>query len=228
MSGESLNSIAVLGRDLLLVDVGGGAETHLAATDDEPTARAAMVNGRRDPPGSTLADDGGQEALLARRWAPSTLCGRVWWQMAAGEDHSVPGGHDVAVAPTCRSCLRAVDAWFPTARTPGGVEVLASVVAEAVETFGSVHITGVPAEHVEAVRRAARKHLRERGFRSQTLVVNAVVHVMFDDAYQSIDPVLSQGWINEALERIGTGESIGGNSAVGAHPIDWHTWVADD
>jgi hypothetical protein len=101
------------------------------------------------------------------------------------------------LAPTCRSCLRLVDAWFPTTEAPRGVELLASVVADTVETFGSAHITGVPGEHLESVRRSTRKHLRRRGFRSQTYVVNAVVHVMSDDAYQAIDPALSKGWIDE-------------------------------
>lgn len=38
MPDVGVNSVSVLGRELLLVDVGGGAETHLAATDDQPTA----------------------------------------------------------------------------------------------------------------------------------------------------------------------------------------------
>lgn len=48
MPAEGVNSISILGRDLLLVDVGGGVETHLAATDDSPTARAALAEGRLD------------------------------------------------------------------------------------------------------------------------------------------------------------------------------------
>jgi hypothetical protein len=78
------------------------------------------------------------------------------------------------------------------------------------------------------VRRSTRKHLRRRGFRSQTYVVNAVVHVMSDDAYQAIDPALSKGWIDEALARIDAGDpTLAERPVVTGHGVDWHTWVVD-
>ena len=227
MPGEGVNSISILGRDLLLVDVGGGAETHLAATDDQSTARSALVDGRLESLRAVATIGYEEAALTARRWAPSTLCGRVWWEMAAGEGGAFRRWQEVSLAPTCRSCLRIIDAWFPAADAPGGVELLASVVADTVEAFGSAHITSVPAEHVAAVRRAARKHLRDRGFRSQTYVVNAVVHVISDDAYQAIDPAVSQGWVNEAVTRIDAGDSGGDSPIAARHGVDWHTWVID-
>lgn len=228
MPDVGVNSVSVLGRELLLVDVGGGAETHLAATDDQPTAWAALAEGRTDSASRAVAAGYDQGALLARRWAPSTLCGRAWWEMTAGEGGTFRRWQEVALAPTCRSCLRLVDAWFPTTEAPRGVELLASVVADTVETFGSAHITGVPGEHLESVRRSTRKHLRRRGFRSQTYVVNAVVHVMSDDAYQAIDPALSKGWIDEALARIDAGDpTLAERPVVTGHGVDWHTWVVD-
>jgi hypothetical protein len=230
MPGENVNSISVLGRDLLLVDVGGGAETHLAATDDQPTARAALADGRLDParPGSAATGDDQDGTLLTRRWAPSTLCGRVWAEMAAGEGGTFRRWQEVSLAPTCRSCLRIVDAWFPTTEAPSGIGLIACVVAETVEALGSAYITGVPAEHIEAVRRAARKHLRDEGFRSQTNVVNAVVHVSSDDAYQAIDPELRRGWLDEAMARIDAGTSSDeGRTGLVGEAIDWHTWVVD-
>lgn len=66
------------------------------------------------------------------------------------------------------------------------------------------------------------------GFRSQTYVVNAVVHVMSDDAYQAIDPALSKGWIDEALARIDAGDpTLAERPVVTGHGVDWHTWVVD-
>lgn len=59
MPDVGVNSVSVLGRELLLVDVGGGAETHLAATDDQPTARlpspkvAPTRRAELLPPGTT-------------------------------------------------------------------------------------------------------------------------------------------------------------------------------
>lgn len=225
MPGEGVNSISILGRDLLLVDVGGGAETHLAATDDPPSARGALAKGRLESPREVAIVGYEEAALTVQRWAPSTLCGRVWWEMAAGEGGTFRRWQEVSLAPTCRSCLRVVDTWFPTSGAPGGVELLASVVADTVETYGSAHLTSVPAEQVEAVRRAARKHLRDRGFRSRTYVVNAVVHVISDDAYEAIDPAVSQRWVNEALPRIDAGESGGASPVAAERGVDWHTWV---
>lgn len=168
------NSISVLDRDLLLVDVGGGAETHLAAVAQEE-GRSADHQGN-DP---TPADG---------RWERTTLCGRTWNRMAAGADELLPLWRDPALAPTCRSCLRTVDTWFPAADTPAGVHLLAAVVAEEVIRFSSAYITSVPVEHVEAVRRAVRQALRSAGFRSNTTVINGVVHVWSDDAYHALDP----------------------------------------
>ena len=41
MTDEVLNTLAVLGHRLLLVDVGGGFETHLCEATSDSTARAA-------------------------------------------------------------------------------------------------------------------------------------------------------------------------------------------
>lgn len=134
MPDVGVNSISVLGRELLLVDVGGGAETHLAATDDQPT-RGLPWPRSTDSASSAVAAGYDQGVLLARRWAPSTLCGRAWWEMAAGDAGTFRRWQEVALAPSCRSCLRLDDAWFPTAEAPRGVELLASVAADTVETF---------------------------------------------------------------------------------------------
>src|SRR5690606_6356889 len=131
---EGVNAISVLGRDLLLVEVGGGAETQLAGATDDSSARAAIAVGRtvrsrsRDAAGAR--DD---TALLEPRWAASTLCGRAWHEMAAGEGGMLHHWQETSLAPTCRSCLRVVDTWFPKADAPAGIELLALIVAEKVE-----------------------------------------------------------------------------------------------
>ena len=66
--------------------------------------------------------------------------------------------------------------------------LLAAVAAEEVTRFSSTYVTGVPVEHVEATRAAIRKVLRSNGFGSSTRVVEGVVHVWSDDAYEAIDP----------------------------------------
>ena len=175
------NSISVLDRDLLLVDVGGGAETHLAAVAQEE-GRSADHQGN-DP---TPADG---------RWERTTLCGRTWNRMAAGADELLPLWRDPALAPTCRSCLRTVDTWFPAADTPAGVHLLAAVVAEEVIRFSSAYITSVPVEHVEAVRRAVRRQNRRifafGDFRRRLSQIASLIEIVLVDrrpAAQSIPP----------------------------------------
>ena len=48
-------------------------------------------------------------------------------------------------------------------------------------------------EHVEATRAAIRKVLRSNGLGSSTRVVEGVVHVWSDDAYQALDPAQIKG-----------------------------------
>lgn len=214
MDATDENSISVLGRDLLLVDVGSGAETHLAE----------VVDGS----GRSAQRQGDERAPLVGRWNHSTLCGRTWNRMAAGADELLPVWRDPAFAPTCRGCLRILDSWFPTADTPSGVWLLASVAAEEVARFSSTYVTGVPVEHVEATRAAIRKVLRSNGFRSSTRVVDGVVHVWSDDAYDAIDPAEIRIRVASALQRITTGVDTSPHDPDSTPgPVDWHTWVIE-
>ena len=173
---DDVNAISVMDHNLLLVATGGG-ETHLAAEADGDERRAAVNVHRSEPPSPPEVIAGyDQAALHHERWSPKTLCGRQWVEMEAGEGGVFRRWQEVSLAPTCRSCLRVVDRWFPESDAPNGMELLASIVADKVEAFGSSRVFGVPAEHVEKFRRAARKSLRVRGHRSETHVVNAVVH----------------------------------------------------
>ena len=209
------NSISVLGRDLLLVDVGGGAETHLAEVADGP--------------GVPLDTRATRVPRFVGRWSDSTLCGRTWNRMAAGADKLLPLWRDPAFAPTCRGCLRILDSWFPTADTPSGVWLLAAVAAEEVTRFSSTYVTGVPVEHVEATRAAIRKVLRANGLGSSTRVVEGVVHVWSDDAYEAIDPAEIRDSVTSAIERMTTGVDTAPDRDPDSTPgpIDWHTWVIE-
>jgi len=209
------NSISVLGRDLLLVDVGGGAETHLAEVADGP--------------GVPLDTRATRVPRFVGRWSDSTLCGRTWNRMPADADELLPEWRDPAFAPTCRGCLRILDSWFPTADTPSGVWLLAAVAAEEVTRFSSTYVTGVPVEHVEATRAAIRKVLRSNGLGSSTRVVEGVVHVWSDDAYEAIDPAEIRDSVTSAIERMTTGVDTAPDRDPDSTPgpIDWHTWVIE-
>jgi hypothetical protein len=213
MDSSRENSISVLGRELLLVDVGGGAETHLAAVAREG--------------GRSAEHQGNDPAPADGRWERSTMCGRTWNRMAAGADELRPLWRDPAFAPTCRSCLRILDTWFPAADSAAGVHLLAAVVAEEVIQFSSAFITSIPVEQVEAVRRAVRQALRSAGFRSNTTVVDGVVHVWSDDAYQALDPAQIKKSVTGAIERAMSGsDSPAIEQPVGPGPIEppWVCW----
>ena len=209
------NSISVLGRDLLLVDVGGGAETHLAEVADGP--------------GVPLDTRATRVPRFVGRWSDSTLCGRTWNRMAADADELLPEWRDPAFAPTCRGCLRILDSWLTTADAPSGVWLLAAVAAEEVTRFSSTYVTGVPVEHVEATRAAIRKVLRSNGLGSSTRVVEGVVHVWSDDAYEAIDPAEIRDSVTSAIERMTTGVDTAPDRDPDSTPgpIDWHTWVIE-
>lgn len=213
MSEQGENRLSVLGRELLLVDVGGGFETHLAREAEGP-GRSSVL------PDHTVEPEPGP-------WEPSTMCGRTWHRMAAGADDLLPLWADPAFAPTCRGCLRILDAWFPSTEAPPGIYLLAAVVTEDVTRFSSTYVTGIPAEHLEATRRAIRKALRAEGFRSNTTVIDGVVHVWSDDAFEQIDQSDVRDRVARALQKVTLGPEApdAPDLVSGPGPIDWHTWV---
>lgn len=163
----------------------------------------------------------------ATLWEQKTLCGREWHSMAAGADDPTLLWQDAAFAPTCRTCLRVVDTWLPTSTASAGVRLLAEVVADAVVARSSTYVTGVPGEHLEATRRAIRKALRDRGFRSNTHVIDDVLGVWSDDAYRALDRDELGAGTAAAIERIMAGEaSEEPQLASRLATIDWNTWVA--
>lgn len=225
-----VNALSVLDRELLIVETGGGGEIHLAAVSDGDDHRAAINVLRSepdDPPEVVPGYD--QSALHHERWSPKTLCGRQWVEMAAGEGGVFRQFQEVELAPTCRSCLRVVDTWFPRSEDPGGMELLASIAADKTEAYGSSRVMGVPAEHVESLRRSIRKALRGRGFRSQTHHLNGVVYVISDDA-SAADPDGALQRDREAADlvaRIIAGDAPPDRSGLPPDAVVWSTWVVE-
>ena len=105
--------------------------------------------------------------------------------------------------------------------------LLSEVVAEAVVARSSTYVSGVPGEHLEATRRAIRKALRDRGFRSNTHVIDDVLAVWSDGAYQALDPDELGVSAVAAIERIMSGEVSEANAPSPQATIAWSTWVSD-
>jgi len=238
MTDEVLNTLVVLGHRLLLVDIGGGFETHLCEASSASTARAALDTRQALPDSlvDALERDEGDDrrdalldGLLDTAWKPTTLCGRVWDEMAAGAAGVFRRWQEVELTPTCRSCLRVVDTWFPRSGLLPGIGVLVLVIGEKVEAFGSAWVTGVPGEFLDELCNAIRRHLRGMGFRSQTMVGNGVLHVMLDDALEAIDPDVRAAWIDQAVQRMNVVDRANPDEPVVDRPqlgVDWHTWCS--
>ncbi len=71
--------------------------------------------------------------------------------------------------------------------------------------------------------------LRSNGFRSSTRVVDGVVHVWSDDAYDALDPSEIRTSVTSALERIATGVDAAPQRDPDAtpRPVDGRTWVIE-
>jgi hypothetical protein len=224
-----LNTITVAERALLLVAT-NGAQTHLAAVSGDEDRRPAVDPTRFANSTDALAGYD-LDALVDPRWSPWALCGREWNAMSPGEGGTWLPWQEVSLVPTCRACLRVIDSWLPVASTPTGIDLLASIVADRVESLGYARVLGAPAEQVEALRRIVRKHLRSRGYRSETHHVNGVVHVFSEDAHAAIDPDVHAAREHEMTARIA-------KLLAGAKPepariedqpdvISWSTWITD-
>jgi len=227
MTNAPANAITILDREFLLVET-GGSQIHLAGEEAEHVGRAATPADRLRPDYPGYIDSAASydtAALLTRRWSSSTLCGRTWSNMAAGEPGPIHQHDRPGLVPTCRSCLRIIDRRFPAAKPADGVEIVASLIAEQVVTFGSVMVLNVPADQLEATRRAARRHIRQKGFGSNTYVVSDVLHVLSDDAYDAIDEDTKRKWSVALANAITPEGATPLPPDMKPTPINWRTWA---
>ncbi len=158
------NTIAIQGRDYVLVSVGATA-AHLVARagpadPDRPIVghADAVLNPAYDP-----------KELSDPSWSPRTLCGQEDWFMCPTEAgrayETMWNSREEAVgAPSCRRCLGILDKQFPTPLPDDrlGWNVIRCV--EELEQWGSIHIRGVPADQAELLRKAVRSEARKRGW----------------------------------------------------------------
>ncbi len=139
MGGDCVNAITVLGREILLVEVGWGAETHLAeaggtATPGPAGSRCRAIRRRE----SLVHRDSG----ALRRGGGGASVGRdAAVRSNVARDGGRGGRHHVPLAGRLvRSHLPVVPArgrhLVPPADAPAGVELLAVVIADGVEEFG--------------------------------------------------------------------------------------------
>ncbi len=109
------NELLIGGEAYLLTETGGGSAVHLtrrAASSDEP--RGALDGFSFDDERPFPLDDRyDREKLLDPIWAATTLCGRLWARMAAGDGGPFEKDGEIVYAPDCRRCMSIMDKSLP-------------------------------------------------------------------------------------------------------------------
>lgn len=222
-----LNSIEVDGQPLLLGEAGGGLAVHLVPTaDGSPDARAAIPTTWLDRASRGYVESIANYApqlLLEPCWSPRTLCGIGWQSMAAGEGGPLRASQEPALAPTCRRCLTSLDRRFPDPTPDDRIDIVAVLIAQAVEEHGSAEVLGVPGDQLKPLRAAARRELRRRlGYDGKTYVHGDYLLVTCDEATEQVRLAIAQ----ETVKSMPLGIPDGRPRDESGWRLRWDTWSA--
>jgi hypothetical protein len=218
------NAITVGGTELLLTSTSGGSAVHLTRAAEPGSAGRGAVHDfyfdASNQRSAALKRSYDQAALLAPCWASTTLCGREWAVMIAGEGGPFDDWSDeVAFAPSCRRCLSVMDKLFPAPKPDERLALVAQLVADAVQEHGHAEIRDVPGDQQDAVRKAVRTLVRQRTGES----CHSYAHenlVLF--ASEAIDAEHAQENMHAAAEAID--RALTGADTTPAHEPAWRVW----
>lgn len=223
-----INALTIRSEDYLLVESGGGRAVHLVRRGNSTEECQAAVPEHWLDDTSVLhaptIRNYSPSALTDDRWSRTTLCGRGWMAMAAGEPGLLHQWQSIAITPTCRRCLASVDRMFPKPAPDERIALLAALIVDGVEAHGSAEVTGVPGDQIPALRTAARQAIRSRlGYSSRTYLYGQDrVLVDCPEAYDKVRGEVDRA-VADALDA-----HIQGGDLV---PVDdsgwrfsWHAW----
>lgn len=222
-----LNAIVVDGEALLLGQAGGGLAVHLVPNaDGSSEARAAVPATWHDRAsrGYVKSIANYPPALLLQAcWSTRTLCGIGWQSMAAGEGGALRASQEPALAPTCRRCLTSLDRRFPAPTPDDRIDILAVLIAQAVEEHGSAEVLGVPGDQLKPLRAAARRELRRRlGYDGKTYVHGDYLLVTCDEATEEARLATAR----EVVQAMPAGIPDGQPRDDSGWRLRWDTWSA--
>lgn len=235
-SMHGVNSLKIGDGEYLLAVAGGWAVHLVPEAGDTEDRRPAVAAEDLDPHTPGFNPDAAgydRDALTTLRWRPTTLCGREWGIMAAGELGPIHqwSSPDMSpdLAPTCRTCLRSLDRFFPPPTMDDRVRLLAHLAADAVVDNGSAEITGIPGDQLPGFRSRVRRELRRRGFHSRTFVHGALCVVVSEEAHNAIPDEIREQRFQEAFESLTNAFVSGGKEeqpGVRDRPwrFDWYAW----
>lgn len=220
-----LNSIVVDGQPLLLAETTGGRAVHLiesttGSSDARPAIPPAWLN-RAGPDYVDSIANYASARLLDPAWSIRTICGIEWEAMAADERGPLRSWQHPALAPTCRRCLASLDRQFPEPTPDDRIDLLAVLIAQAVEEHGSAEVLGVPGDQLKPLRKAARRELRRRlGYDGKTYVHGDLLLVTCDEATEQAR--LSAA--SEAIKSMPLGIPDGRSPDDSGWRIRWDAW----
>ena len=147
-------------------------------------------------------------ALLAPRWENTTLCGREWAVMVAGDGGPFDElAGETACAPTCRRCLTVMYTFFPAPPVDQRLSLVASLVADSILEHGHAELSGVPGDQHDAVRKAVRTLVRQRTGQSCRSYVHDTMVLFDSDALYAEHAEENMQLAAQAIERALAGRS---------------------
>jgi hypothetical protein len=166
------NTIRIAEVRYLIVYTGGERSHLVREAIAGELAQAAIDPEDLDPPHATYpAANFDRAALTSPRWSSTTVCGRPWYRMAAGEAGGIFPEDEVVTAPDCRACLRLLDQLSSVPPPDPRVPIVTTFTVESVENYGRAEILNVSGDQLPLLRRAIIRELHARGHKGSTYVV---------------------------------------------------------
>ena len=214
---RGLNVIAVVSRQFLLTATAGDA-VHLTREIHSGESGQPAVPGH-------YVDDFEQTydvaAMLAPKWAETTLCGRQWILMEGDRDGEEGEASD---APSCRRCLALLDKLFPAPKLNEQFPLIVQVITDTVLEYGTAEILDVPGDQQAALRRHVRAEVKKRAGYGMTTHAHEAMVIFVCDPIYDLHADERRRRTSAAVDAVVTGDPVPPPPPT---RLSWSTWAAE-